>query len=126
MPDTSPSSAKASAGKEALRGALGAVAAFPIAAALVAAAYRFPVPMAGYARGLGIAMIAAATGSIFYLLLGGALILGLLGAAGGFLAARLVGPDPRRVRLLTLALAALVALLGAITLAVLEFFIGPW
>ncbi|WP_306359306.1 hypothetical protein [Nocardia sp. CC227C] len=112
-------------GKEALVGALAAVAAAPVAAAVVAILYRFPIPMSGYADGLGGA-IPAALGSLFYLVLGGAPVLGLSGAVGGCVAARLAAPDIRRARRLTLSVAGMIALFGAVALAGLELFIGPW
>ncbi|MBF6134668.1 hypothetical protein IU501_16860 [Nocardia otitidiscaviarum] len=120
---TTPGSAPV--GKEALVGALAAVAAAPVAAAIVAVLYRFPIPLTGYADGFGGA-IPAALGSLFYLVLGGAPVLGLLGAVGGVAAARLAGPDIRRARRLTLLLAGTIALFGAIALASLELFIGAW
>lgn len=102
-----------------------AVAAAPVAAAVVALVYRFPVPLSGYTSGFG-STWAAVVGSIFYLVLGGAIVLGILGAAGGFLAARIGGADARLRWWLTGTLAVLVALLGAISLAVLEWFVGAW
>ncbi|QIS03709.1 hypothetical protein F5X71_16495 [Nocardia brasiliensis] len=106
-------------------GAVAAVLLAPVAAALTALVYRFPVPMAGYARGFG-GVGDAALGSLFYLILGGGPVLAALGAVGGVVAARVAGPDRRRARVLTLLVAAAVALLAAVALAVLEFFIGAW
>lgn len=112
-------------GRAALLGAAAANIAAPPAAAIVAALYRFPVPLTGYAYGLSGALTAAFS-SLFYLLLGGVVVLGGLGAAGGLLATRLAAPDPRKVTRLTIAIAALIALLGATALATLELFIGAW
>lgn len=109
--------------KAAIAGAVAAVVMVPLAAAIVAVVYRFPVPLAGYAHGFGGAG-SAALGSLFYLVLGGAPVVAILGAAGGFVAARSARRGTGRVRVLVAA--AVVALLAAITLAVLEFFIGPW
>ncbi|MFI6172238.1 hypothetical protein ACIBCN_36050 [Nocardia sp. NPDC051052] len=106
-------------------GAVAAVVLAPPAAAIVAIVYRFPVPMGEYARGLGGAG-AAALASLFYLLFGGVLVVGILGAASGFVAARGAGRDTRRALRRTLGAAAVVALLGATALSVLEFFIGAW
>ncbi|MFC9993947.1 hypothetical protein [Nocardia sp. NPDC127526] len=111
--------------KEALCGALTALVAAPAAAALVATLYRFPVPLSGYARGFREAPVAA-LGSLFYLALGGVFLLGFLGAAGGFIASRAFPRNPRPARRLTLLIAVITALLGAIALAVLEFIVGPW
>ncbi|MFB8275141.1 hypothetical protein [Nocardia colli] len=107
-------------------GAVVAVVLAPLAAALVAIVYRFPVPMAeDYARGFGGAGDAA-LGSVFYLILGGALVLAILGGIGGFVTARFAQLSARRARLRTLAASAGIALLAACALAVLEFFIGAW
>ncbi|WP_378740718.1 hypothetical protein [Nocardia brasiliensis] len=125
MPDTSSTGENAVASKAAIGGAVGAVVLVPLAAAIVAVVYRFPVPLAGYARGFGGAG-SAALGSLFYLVLGGAPVVAILGAAGGFVVARSAGHDTGRVRGRVLVVAAAVALLAAVTLAVLEFFIGPW
>ncbi|WP_433654504.1 hypothetical protein ACQPW1_27630 [Nocardia sp. CA-128927] len=124
MSDTSSSSENGFALKMAGLGAVAAVVLSPLAAAIVAVVYRFPVPLSGYARGFGEAG-SAALGSLLYLVFGGVLVVGILGAAGGFVAARSAS-DVRRVRRRTVAAAAAVALLAAITMAVLEFFIGPW
>lgn len=107
-------------------GAVAAVVLAPLAAALVAIVYRFPVPMAeDYARGFGGAGDAA-LGSVFYLILGGALVLAILGGIGGFVTARFAQLNARRARFRTLAVSAGIALLAASALAVLEFFIGAW
>lgn len=113
-------------GRAALRGSTVAVmSAFP-AAAITALVYRFPVPLAEeYARGPS-GVVIAAVAAVFYLLLGGLVVLGVLGAGVGLLAAWIGSPDDVRVRRLTVLLAAIVALAGALFLAVLENFIGPW
>ncbi|MEU7143510.1 hypothetical protein ABZ942_28985 [Nocardia sp. NPDC046473] len=125
MADTSSTGDSMGALKAACLGAVAAVVLAPLAAAIVAIVYRFPVPLGEYARGFGGAG-SAALGSLFYLLFGGVLVVGILGAAGGFVAARSAGRDTGRALRRTLAVAAIVALLGAITLSVLEFFVGPW
>ncbi|WP_067519923.1 hypothetical protein [Nocardia uniformis] len=112
-------------GKATLGGAVAANLAAPLAAALVAAVYRFPVPLSGYTSGLSGTVIAAFA-SLFYLLLGGVVVLGTLGALAGLLAVRIAAPDARRVARLTIAMAAGIALIGAIALATLELFIGAW
>lgn len=97
-----------------------AIGCAPVAAALVAVAYRFPVPFGGYASGLDDALTAAAA-SLFYLILGGALVLGVLGAVtGATLASR------RRAGMLTAVAGLAFAVLGAVSLALLELVIGPW
>ncbi|PXX71366.1 hypothetical protein DFR70_101788 [Nocardia tenerifensis] len=111
--------------KAALVAAGAAIALAPPAAALVAVIYRFPVPLSGYVSGFAGAGTAAVA-SLFYLVLGGAPLLGILAGAAGFAAARSAKGDTRRLWRRTFAAAACVALLSAVALAVLEFFIGPW
>lgn len=124
MADTS-SGDNTGALKAACLGAVAAVVLAPPAAAIVAIVYRFPVPMGEYARGFDGAGTAALA-SLFYLLFGGVLVVGILGAAVGFIAARSTGRDTRRALRRTLGAAAVVALLGATALSVLEFVIGAW
>ncbi|MGV0741442.1 hypothetical protein [Mycolicibacterium sp. XJ870] len=101
-------------------GAVAAVGWAPLAAAIVAAVYRFPVPFGEYASGLG-GMPTAALASVFYLALGGFLVLGALGAVAGALLAGTASATR-----LTVAASIVIALLGALTLALLEYVIGPW
>lgn len=108
--------------RTALVGAAAAIGWAPVAAAIVAAVYRFPVPFGGYARGLDAAPTAA-LGSVFYLVLGGVVVLGALGAAVGATLAKLT---PTRATGLTVAVAWVIAMLGALSLALLEYVIGPW
>ncbi|MGV9802340.1 hypothetical protein ACWDTP_30255 [Mycobacterium sp. NPDC003449] len=109
-----------------LRGALvGAAAAIgwaPLAAGLTAVAYRFPVPFSGYADGLADAPTAALA-SLFYLVLGGFVVLGVLGATAGAVLARVA---PGRPYALAAVAGLVIAILGAVALAVLEYLIGPW
>ncbi|MFI6871763.1 hypothetical protein [Nocardia sp. NPDC050406] len=111
--------------RAAVGGAVAANLAAPLAAAVVAILYRFPAPLAGYVCGLSGA-VTASFASLFYLLLGGALVLAVLGALGGVAAARIAAPDAGRVARLTLSTALTAALLGAIALATLEWFVGAW
>lgn len=112
-------------GRYALVGGLAAVVLAPVAAATTAAVYRFPVPLVGYTSGIGGALTAA-VGSIFYLVLGGAVVLAVAGALGG-LAMTWGSPAPTRRGYLIAVLAGLfAAFLGAIGLALLEFLVGPW
>ena len=106
-------------------GAAAAVVSAPVAAALVGSAYRFPVPFMGYARGPSAAGNAA-LGSVFYVMLGGALVLAVAGAAAGWWVRRVVVASSKRVVSYTVGLAFVAALIGALTLALLEFVIGPW
>jgi hypothetical protein len=115
-----------SPGRSALTGAIWAVAAtFPIAA-VTALVYRFPVPLVGYLSGI-IAVIPALIAVLIYgILLGGFILLGLLGAIGGFVAGTIIRQDRRRCTWVTGAWALLVATAGVVTLAVLDKIIGPW
>ncbi|WP_024805347.1 hypothetical protein [Nocardia sp. BMG51109] len=108
-----------------LWGALAAVLAAPLAAALVAGIYRFPVPFADYARGWSGAGDAALA-SVFYLVLGGVIVLAAGGAVGGWLIQRAVAPCSTRAAGLTTVSAFGVAAVAAVVLATLEFLIGPW
>ncbi|MGH3738014.1 MAG: hypothetical protein ACRDT6_20745 [Micromonosporaceae bacterium] len=108
----------------ALAGAAAAVLASPVAAALVAVVHRFPVPFAGYAQGFAGAPTAA-LGSLFYLLLGGVLVLAAAGAGAGVLAGRRAASRSGALTL-SIVLGCLIALAGALSLALLEYVIGPW
>ncbi|RDI69244.1 hypothetical protein DFR76_101782 [Nocardia pseudobrasiliensis] len=106
-------------------GALAAVLTAPIAAALVAIVYRFPIPFGDYATGAGDALNAAAA-SVFYLVIGGGVLLAVLGAVAGGLITRSTGTSLLRALALSVAAGFGLALLGALLLASLEHFIGPW
>jgi len=108
-----------------LRGGVSAVLMlFPLAG-LCALVYRFPVPFAGYERGLA-GVPSAVLAIVFYGLLGAFPVAFGLGAAGGVAAHRLGRSDPRRIRTLTLWLAGLVACAIVVFLAILDKLIGPW
>jgi hypothetical protein len=98
--------------------------AFP-AAGLVALFYRFPVPFGGYMSG-PLGAIPAMFGAAFYLLLGGFIILGPLGALAGLLGWLIGRPDSRRVLGWVLGLSLLFDLLGAVLISVWEYIYGPW
>ncbi|MFJ1455165.1 hypothetical protein [Nocardia sp. N2S4-5] len=108
-----------------LWGAVAALLTAPLAAAVVACVYRFPVPFAEYARGPSGAADAALA-SVFYLILGGALVLALAGAVVGMLVQRGSARNPWRSAALTTLGAFAVATVAAVVLATLEFVIGPW
>ena len=103
-------------------GAAAAIGWVPVAAAAVAIVYRFPIPFGEYAHGIESAATAALA-SVFYLVLGGALVVGVLGAAAGATLAKLVS---RREGALTVLAGFVIALLGELSLALLEYVIGPW
>ncbi len=94
--------------KLALMGSVWSVAStFPIAG-LMALVFRFPIPFAGYRSGFA-AIQPAILAVLFYgVFVGGFVLVGLLGAVGGFVAATFKGPDlqsqKRAVRLVSLAI----------------------
>jgi len=108
-----------------VKGAFWAVGlAFPLAT-VCALAYRFPLPMVGYATGrTSIPEVLLAV--VFYGLFGGFPVLLVGGVAAGAVAYTLGQPDPQRVRRLVPALAGLVAAVGVGFLAILDKLIGPW
>ena len=73
----------------------GLVASFPISS-LVALFYRFPLPMSTYASGTQ-AVIPSLVAVIFYGLMGGFVIVGGLGAFGGFIAHKLASPEDNKI-----------------------------
>jgi len=98
--------------------------AFP-SAALLALAYRFPVPFAGYESGLAAvphALLAAA----FYGVLGGFWALGLAGSVAGVLIQHAAERSGRRPFPLTCGVAAAIAFAATLSMSVLDKVIGPW
>ena len=110
--------------RAALAGAICAIALSPVAAGLMAAVYRFPMPFAGYEGGWGSAP-RAAVAALFYLLVGGVFVVGLVGGGAGTLARRLA-TGRRHPRLLWVSVVFLAALAPAALLSVLDKIIGPW
>lgn len=110
-----------SAGLGSLLAVLGA---FPVAA-LVALAFRFPIPFTGYGSGLG-AVLPSFVAVLIYGCIGGFPLLAVLGGVGGVVAFLIGRPDGKKTFRLTLALAVLVDFLATLTLAVLDTIIGPW
>lgn len=109
----------------AVRGGLWSIAlAFPFAA-LCGLLYRFPIPLAGYASGPG-AVPGALMAVLFYGILGGFVVLFAGGAVGGLIAHAIAQPSLKRVRRLTVGLAATVTLTCVALLAVLDQLIGAW
>ncbi len=92
---------------------------------MIATVYRFPVPLVGYTSGVGGALTAA-LGSLFYLVLGGALVLAAVGALGGVLVTWGSPIGTRRNYLLAVGAGMFAAFLGALGLALLEYLVGPW
>ncbi|PPJ21079.1 hypothetical protein C5E44_05655 [Nocardia nova] len=108
-----------------LWGALVAVLTAPLAAAVVASVYRFPIPFGEYAEGLREA-VNAALAAVFYLVMGGGMLLAVLGGAAGLMIVRAHGRRLGRSLALTFAAGFGLAVLGAFALALLEHVIGPW
>lgn len=98
--------------------------AFP-AAGLVALIYGFPIPFRGKEQGVeavGFAMAAV----LFYGVLGGFVVLAVLGLLAAGIADAVGRGNPARTILLTVVFALSASLLCAVSLAVLDLFIGPW
>ena len=99
---------------------------FP-AAAVVGLVWRFPVPMAGYTRGIE-ALVMAPIGAFFYMVFGGFILVPLGGAIVTRLALRRNPPstdDKPRRRLIWVSGGG-TALAFALGLAGLELLIGVW
>ncbi|KRQ20163.1 hypothetical protein BKG82_16720 [Mycobacteroides chelonae] len=103
-------------------GSVTAIGFCPIAAALTAVVYRFPAFMVGYVSGLS-AVWPAMFSAIFYLVFGGFAVMGGLGAAAGIAVERL---RRERAIMYTIGASFVIALLGALSLALLEYVVGPW
>jgi hypothetical protein len=94
-------------------------------AGLTALFFRFPVPFAGYVNGL-LGVIPAMLGVVFYLILGGFIILGVLGTAVGLITWNLHhGDGPLRVGILVRN-CLLADMLPIALLAVWDLIYGPW
>ena len=104
---------------------IGVVGSLPLAA-LSALLFRFPVPFAGYMSGSR-AVVPALMGTLFYgLALGGFAVQALLGGLGGLAGARRGWPDHNRRRRLCVTHSLVGSGIGVMTLAVLDWIIGPW
>lgn len=107
-----------------LGGVASCMAAFP-AAFIVALVWRLPIPFGGYASGMegaGKSWFAV----LFYGIVGGFPVLGVLGAICGAVAHQQCMPDRQAVVRLTMLLGALVAAMAVGLLTVLDMLIGPW
>ena len=101
------------------------IATFPMAG-LIAFAYRFPVPFAGYMSGFR-AILPAMFGVIVYgVFLGGLLVVALVGAFCGVITARSVDGALHRKKRFVISMSFIVATVCVMLLAVLDKFIGPW
>lgn len=112
--------------KLALTGAIWSViSTFPIAA-MTALLYRFPIPFVGYLSGIK-AVVPALFAVMFYgVPLGGLVLLGVLGALGGFVTGITLKNDRRRCLFATRVWALFVSSAGVLTLAILDKIIGSW
>ena len=98
--------------------------AFPSAVLLVSV-WRFPIPFAGYRSGLGYAGHALMAAG-FYVLIGGFVVLGVLGAIAGLITRTLRPDDEQEQKRLARIVTAVIALAAATLLAALDKMIGPW
>ena len=97
---------------------------FPLAA-LTALFYRFPIPFSGYESG-PMAVPRSLLAVVFYVLLGGFVVLAALGAVAGTAANVLARQDARRERRLILAFALAGDWVVVMVLAVLDKIVGKW
>jgi Na+/phosphate symporter len=98
--------------------------AFP-GAVLLVSVWRFPIPFAGYRSGPGY-VVEALFAAGFYIIIGGFVVLGVLGAFAGLVARTLRPEDEREQKRLSRIVTALIALAIATLLAALDKLIGPW
>ena len=97
---------------------------FP-AAVITAIVFRFPIPLGGYQSGFeAVPLVLAAV--VFYGLIGGFTVVGVLGGIAGLAAHGLYQPNQQLVRRGTICLSAVAAILSVFLLAVLDKLIGPW
>ena len=101
------------------------VSTFPIAA-ITASLFRFPVPFAGYLSGINAVLPAMVAVLIYGVLLGGFVLLGVLGAIGGLVAATTLKFDQPRCAWVARLWALLVSTTSILILAFLDKIIGPW
>jgi hypothetical protein len=93
---------------------------FPIAA-MTALVFRFPIPFGGYESGLE-AIVPSLYATVFYGMLGGFLVQGLLGGIAALIAA----PNDKRGWFYTGTAAVAAAVPGVLLLSMLDWIIGPW
>jgi hypothetical protein len=108
-----------------VEGAIVGVIGSPFLAALTALVFRFPVPFYAYVSGAR-GMVPAFLGAIFYEALGGIVVQALLGGLGGVTGAHRGWPAHRQMHKLCIVFALICAELGVLTLATLDWMIGPW
>jgi len=106
-----------------LIGVLSAIAGAFLIAPLVALVYQFPIPFSGMKSGPG-AAVRSLFAVAFYGAIGGFVVLGALGAAGGAIASKVAGADRSRGGKLAAAL-GLGAALAAESALLLADLISP-
>jgi hypothetical protein len=104
---------------------IGVVGTLPLAA-LSALVFRFPVPFAGYMSGPEAVRPAVAAALFYGVTLGGFAVQALLGGLGGLAGARRGRPDKKRMWKLSVTGSLLGSAVGVITLAILDWIVGPW
>lgn len=99
--------------------------AFPVAA-VTAILFRFPVPFAGYLSGFE-AVYPAMIAVLFYgVAFGGFIPVGVIAAVGGGMIGRMLKGEAVRCRLAIRLWALAVTATACLTLATLDWIIGPW
>ncbi len=96
---------------------------FPLAAAS-AMLYRFPIPLAGYQSGPS-AVIPSLVAVGIYGLLGGFPLIAAIGAAAGWIV-RAKTPEEQSVTYVMQAISFVIAAVGVMIMANLDYIIGPW
>jgi hypothetical protein len=107
------------------KGAVAGMLGSPVLAAFTALVFRFPVPFYAYVSGPK-GIVPAFLGSLFYGTLGGFVVEAVLGGLGGIAGARRGWPVEKRMNKLCLIWSLAGAEVGVLTLAVLDWIIGPW
>lgn len=100
------------------------ISVFPIAFFL-ALFWRFPIPFSGYESGI-LGAVHALAAVVFYGMLGGFILVGGLGAFGGWIAYKLNRTVPNTAKQLSIILGISAAIVSGLCLSLLDKFIGAW
>ena len=97
---------------------------FP-AVAILALAFRFPIPFAGYASGVS-AVLPALAAALFYGLCGGVIVQAAMGFIAGIAAWRRNRDDRNAAMRSAWLFGTIAAWPGPALLSILDWFVGPW